>query len=154
MTLRDSVLPDLSPSAWRHTYRLPLPPGALEIDQIGKAFLTASPWWLRHLATLRDVLVRPFGLRPMASAGGVFQSVARTPDEWLLGADDRHLDFRVSLRVFAAPDGAQLQISTWVQPHGRLGRVYLALVAPLHRGIVPCKARAMWRWLAAGGGHG
>ena len=59
----------------------------------------------------------------------------------ILGTDDRHLDFRVSILRSEAKD--LVAISTWVRPHNNLGRAYLAMVYPFHRIIVArCLANA------------
>lgn len=72
---------------------------------------------------------------------GIFPVVARTPDEILLGLDDRHLDFRVSVRV-ADEESANLGIvSTLVRFNGWLGRAYFLPVRPAHRLIVPVMLR-------------
>jgi hypothetical protein len=68
---------------------------------------------------------------------GGFPVVAQSPQEVVLGFDDKHLDFRVSITV--APDGAtgtQVTVTTVVKTNNLLGRVYLAAVMPFHRAIV------------------
>jgi len=54
-----------------------------------------------------------------------------------MGGDDRHLDFRVG--VLVRPDaqgGRELVVVTVVHCHNRLGRTYLAVIAPFHRTIL------------------
>ncbi len=54
-----------------------------------------------------------------------------------MGADDRHLDFRVTIQVRAdAANGRELLAGTVVHCHNRLGRIYLATIAPFHRVIM------------------
>ncbi|WP_176523049.1 DUF2867 domain-containing protein [Blastococcus aggregatus] len=61
----------------------------------------------------------------------------------LLRLDDRHLDFRVSLRLLHSGGAAEfLQLTTTVTVHGALGRAYFALVRPFHRRIVPAMLRS------------
>ena len=71
--------------------------------------------------------------------------------EIVLGEDDKHLDFRLSL--LCSPASAQspqrrLILSTAVHCHNRLGRFYITLIAPFHRRIVRAclrqAARAGW----------
>jgi hypothetical protein len=72
---------------------------------------------------------------------GVFAVHSATQDEVILGTDDRHLDFRVSI-LRSVPDDF-VAISTWVRPHNIAGRAYLAAVYPFHRIIVArCLASA------------
>jgi Protein of unknown function (DUF2867) len=68
-------------------------------------------------------------------------SSAFSPDrdrELILGEDDRHLDFRLSLLLRARPDGSgdELVATTVVRCHNALGRMYLALIAQFHRLVV------------------
>ena len=60
-----------------------------------------------------------------------------TATERVGGANDRHLDFRATsqLRVDGA-EGRELLTATVVHCHNRLGRIYLATIAPFHRVIV------------------
>lgn len=100
------------------------------------AIIAAFPDWARMLLRLRNLLMRPFGLRAAAPADqphlGPFPIVSETPDEILLGFDDRHLDFRISV---LASDGL-VHCSTWVAPHNPAGRIYLTAIMPFHVLIV------------------
>jgi hypothetical protein len=114
------------------------------------------PGWAKALLALRDLMVRPLGLktgseqdlRPPtreeitnATYPGIFAVHAVNDDEVILGANDKHLDFRVSVLRSEADDIVAL--STWVHPHNAMGRAYLALVYPFHRVIVArCLANA------------
>jgi Protein of unknown function (DUF2867) len=86
------------------------------------------PGWAGLLLAVRNALVRPFGLKTGASGETTFPACHETDDEIVLGIDDRHLDFRIGL---IRQDG-RLYMSTWVHPHNRWGRAYLALVMPFH----------------------
>jgi hypothetical protein len=94
----------------------------------------ALPGWVRPLMGLRNAVVRPFGLRTGTTADeAVFPVCLETEDEIILGIDDRHLDFRIGL---IRKDG-RIFMSTWVHPHNRWGRAYLAAVMPFH--ILICR---------------
>lgn len=86
------------------------------------------PRWAAALLRLRNALVRPFGLKTGEPGQPIFPTCHETEDEIILGTDDRHLDFRIGL---IRQDG-RLFMSTWVHPHNRWGRAYLALVMPFH----------------------
>ncbi len=86
------------------------------------------PRWAGALLRLRNALVRPFGLKTGEPGQPIFPTCHETEDEIILGTDDRHLDFRIGL---IRQDG-RLFMSTWVHPHNRWGRAYLALVMPFH----------------------
>jgi hypothetical protein len=103
------------------------------------------PGWIGALMSLRDMLVRPLGLRTrddraLADARriGAFPILSQTSQRVVMGLDDRHLDFRLAVDV-AALDGQRREVTatTLVKTHNRLGRVYLAFVLPFHRRIVP-----------------
>lgn len=93
----------------------------------------ALPRWAASLLSLRNAIVRPFGLKTEADPGlpsvGLFPIRKDDPQEFILGLDDRHLDFRIT--VFR--EAGRLYLSTWVRPHNIWGRAYLALVMPAHR---------------------
>jgi hypothetical protein len=55
----------------------------------------------------------------------------------VVGEDDRHLDFRAAiLQRTDAAGGRELVVVTVVHCHNRLGRTYLAVIAPFHRTIL------------------
>jgi Protein of unknown function (DUF2867) len=88
----------------------------------------ALPGWAQHLLGLRNLLVRPFGLKTGTVEGPIFPTCHETADEIILGTDDRHLNFRIGV---IRQDG-RLYMSTWVHPHNLWGRAYLRLVLPFH----------------------
>jgi hypothetical protein len=104
------------------------------------------PTPFKHLLVIRSFLVRPFGIatvsyedlaRPIDTYRsyaigdkiGRWTLFAKSDEEMIVGANDRHLDFRVSLFREA---GARLSISTVVMTHNAFGRAYLALILPFH----------------------
>jgi hypothetical protein len=143
-------------------YAIDLPVGAThDTLALARCTLERSAPWVDALMALRDRLVAGFGiktakaLRADASAEvpriGLFRIYETHGDEVVLGEDDRHLDFRVSvLRTpGAAPgDGDRLTTVTVVHCHNRLGRNYIRLITPFHRLVVRTSleraARAGW----------
>ena len=91
------------------------------------------PRWVLAALGLRELLVGLVGIDRGGS--GAFDTLARAEDEVLLGADANHLDFRASVR--REPD--RVVLTTVVRLHNRRGRVYSALVRPVH----PVVVRAM-----------
>ena len=57
-------------------------------------------------------------------------------DEIVLGEDDRHLDFRLSLLRRNSPTGTQLVATTVVRSHNAFGLTYLNLIRPFHHLVV------------------
>lgn len=110
-----------------------------------------SPPWVNALMRLRNLVVMPLGLKGGAGnhAGGkqvsgksqpvgFFPVLAQSPDRVVLGLDDRHLDFRLVVDVCDLQDGKQgITATTIVRTHNLAGRLYLAIVKPFHRIIVP-----------------
>jgi len=119
----------------------------LALTAIGaaKRVLGRSPRWVGLLTQLRNLAVRPFGLKagaepdaPPESRIGIFPLISQAQGRVVLGLDDRHLDFRVLVEVRELGMGRQeVAASTVVKTHNWLGRAYLAIVKPFHRIIVP-----------------
>jgi len=90
------------------------------------------PGWAMALLRLRNALVRPLGLKteaePDRPSVGMFPIRKDDGQEFVLGLDDRHLDFRIAV----LRQGERLYLSTWVHPHNVWGRAYLRLVMPFH----------------------
>ena len=137
---------------------LPLPPaksGKSIPNQVMAAFWTTCPAWLKFLFRLRDLLVRPFGLKTGEgpsrekleealnngeSCG--FMSVAeRTADETIVALDDKHLVAYMSVYI----EGGQVFASTVVRYHNKLGVVYFNLIRPFHVLVVKNLFKQMMR---------
>jgi len=132
-------------------YSIELPVGASTNPELLARFIFAhqAPW-IGALTAIRDALVAGFGLktaRRLASlsaeggAGrlGIFKIYSTSPTEVVLGEDDKHLDFRLSVLCSGQSlPGAKrrLILSTVVHCHNRLGRLYIFLIAPFHRLVV------------------
>jgi Protein of unknown function (DUF2867) len=104
-----------------------------------------APGWINGLLRLRNAVVSRFGLKageksskPFVEKAGIFPVLDEAPHRIVLGLDDKHLDFRLLVDVNDAGGGMQtVTASTLVKTHNRFGRIYLAIVKPFHRVIVP-----------------
>jgi hypothetical protein len=105
-------------------------------DVRGAMLAMKPPGWVQGLMRMRDRIVALFGLKTSESRD-MFAELRRTDDEIVLGTDDRHLDFRLSLRVVANA----VEVGTLVQFNSRFGRLYFALIKPFHLLIVPAVLR-------------
>ena len=108
---------------------------------------------------VRDMLVAGFGLKTaghlasldVESGAGrlsIFKVYSTSPTEVVLGEDDKHLDFRLSVLCSGqSSPGAKrhLILSTVVYCHNRLGRLYIFLIAPFHRLVVQSSLRSAAR---------
>ena len=99
------------------------------------------PRWVDGLLVLRNLAVTPFGLKRGAPAEvqriGIVPVVSASPERVVMGFDDAHLDFRVVVEVAPEASGQRITATTLVRTRNRLGRLYLAVVKPFHRAIVP-----------------
>ena len=102
----------------------------VDVDQAANRAMD-FPMWVTWLMKIRNIAVTPFGLRTDLGQGetiGFFPIVERNENEIILGFDDKHLDFRISILT----DGSHAYGATWVRRHNRLGRMYLAMIMPFH----------------------
>lgn len=116
-----------------------------DAESLARHIFTGQPKWIAVLLGVRDIAVWPFGLKRAVDLKAakddrisIFRVFERHEDEIILGEDDRHLDFRVSVLVQPAADDLpqRLTVTTLVFYNRLLGRAYLALIAPFHRLVV------------------
>ena len=133
-------------------YAIHLPNGATTSpEQLARFIVAQQAAWITHLMNLRDAIVAGFGLKTakQLTAGkdqriGMFKIYSTTTNEIILGEDDKHLDFRLSVLCTPRPECAnerRLVLSTVVHCHNRLGRTYILLIAPFHRLVVQSMLR-------------
>jgi hypothetical protein len=67
---------------------------------------------------------------------GLFTVQGITAKELILGLDDKHLNFRVSVLRSKQNGVDKVTVSTVVELHNSLGRAYLFVVKPFHKLIV------------------
>jgi hypothetical protein len=144
-----AFLPDLSGSYYWDSYEAPLRRDALSMTEIYLALFAHHPRWARLLLALRGRIVAPLGLRASTAADfdtieikpayaigekiARFTLYAQSDTEIVTGGDDRHLDFRVSVRKLTDRGTPRVALTTSVRPHNRLGKAYLLVVLPFHR---------------------
>jgi hypothetical protein len=146
------------------SYLARLPAGRrYTLDEAVALVFATTPGWVKGLMQLRNGLVRPFGLKvgsPREAPGragpllpgarvGIFRVFDRRPDELLLGEDDRHLDFRVSVLLRDEGEAQWATVTTVIHFHNALGRAYFAVVRPFHQLIVPTLMRRALRVAAS-----
>jgi hypothetical protein len=144
--------PLLSGAQFIDAFRVDLAGCAIDARNAAERMMGHSPRWIEALLTLRNLLVAPFGLKtsgkgenPPRETIGLFPILTQTPHRLVAGFDDKHLDFRVVVDVAASgPDsetGQQVTATTLVRTHNLFGRIYLAIILPFHRVIVPAMLR-------------
>ena len=114
---------------------------AITAEEAAQAIFGHSPAWVGALMKARGVFAKAVGLkhsdmRSGEQQHGIFKVQQRHANEIIIGEDDSHLNFRIS--VLCAGDrhaGAQrtVTVSTAVETHNALGRAYMFVVKPFHR---------------------
>ncbi|HSW05957.1 MAG TPA: DUF2867 domain-containing protein [Aquabacterium sp.] len=149
-------------------FAIGLPSGASgDPDLLARFIFAHQPSWIGKLTNLRDRIVACFGLKTAehlatlagdakAKRLGIFRVYGTSDTEIVVGEDDKHLDFRVSVLCAAGPapdSGRQLIVSTVVHCHNLLGRAYILVIAPFHRQVVKASLRraAQIGWPRAAG---
>lgn len=149
-------------------YSIKLPIGTTASPELLARFIFSQEApWIAGLMKVRDALVAGFGLKTSSQLAalyadsrvkrvGIFKIYSSTDHEIVLGEDDKHLDFRLSVLCSVAPaqtDERRLVLSTVVHCHNRLGRIYIFLIAPFHRLVVQASLRRAARigWPQASG---
>ncbi|GAB3650089.1 hypothetical protein GCM10028791_16840 [Echinicola sediminis] len=127
------------------------PDQVITSTDIGRAFFTSSPKWVDKLFALRNGIVRMFGLKTSGGQAnrqqevdefkcevgeqlGLFKVFSKSQNEVVLGENDKHLDFRVSLfwePVVTDHQKKRLIISTAVKFNNSFGRLYFLPVRSL-----------------------
>tara|TARA_B100001173_G_C15992235_1_gene549488 strand:+ start:382 stop:933 length:552 start_codon:yes stop_codon:yes gene_type:complete len=139
----------------------------INITEIGKAFFSSGPKWVDNLFSLRNKIVSIFGLKTPGKITnraqqlelfkcnpgeqlGLFKVFSKNENEVILGEDDKHLNFRISMFVNQSKEDAKkkhLIISTTVEYNNWFGKLYFLPVRPFHKLIVPTMLKGMIRKL-------
>jgi hypothetical protein len=98
--------------------------------------LFKMPKWVNGLMKIRDLLIWPFGLKTAkeTKSNKIFPVIAQTENEVIMGINDKHLNFRVS--VLIDREKSYIYTTTLVQYNNRLGKAYFLLIKLFHRIIV------------------
>jgi len=127
----------------------------INIMDVGKAFFKPNPKWVDGLLILRNKIVSLFGLKTTKNINntekpgklkfepgehaGIFRVFDRTKDEIILGENDKHLDFRLSLHLAEYkndPAKKVITATTVVKFNNWFGRLYFFPVKPFHKLII------------------
>jgi len=135
--------PALPQADWSDRFEVDGVPGPLTAHQALEQMTARAPGWMEPLMALRNRLVRLAGLKPARI--DQFPVIEEGDDAIVVGFDDRHLDFRLVIRVdgSSATADRRVSIAHLVDRHNRLGRAYIAVVTPFHRLIVTRMLRAL-----------
>ena len=144
-------------------------PGLSALGQFLRA-AAATPGWVNVLMAMRNRAAAAIGLKNLGGLDrmgltglmgyakaeadyqpgdrvGIFTLIENTPQEVLLGDNDKHLEVVLSVhRALPAASGETVvTVTTVVHIHNLLGRLYMLPVAPLHKIITPSVLQAIGR---------
>ncbi len=162
MTVRKTVFPKASllytgPAHYHYadSFSARLNRNTITAQEAGRAFFMSAPAWVETLYAFRNRVVRMMGLKVPDTQNreqqlaafaclpgeqlGLFKVFDATADEVILGEDDKHLNFRISLLLDRVQQ--QLIMTTTVHHNNWLGRLYFLPVRPFHRFIAPAMLR-------------
>lgn len=150
----DVPLPSVLDRRWveaacfRDAYRAPLRDRDARLVDIFFALFAHFPWWMKSVLIVRNRLASWCGLAaPTASEVlhvqvkdsyrvgdkiGLWPIFSRTDAELVVGRDNKHLDFRLSVLKLAQGEDASVVVSTVCSVHNAYGRVYLFFIVPFH----------------------
>lgn len=117
-----------------------------DLEQIATKIFGTFPVWVKWFFQIRSVLVRLIGLKTAPPEDynkeirvggyiGFFRIFAILPDEMILGADDSHLNFRVSI-YNSGSKSYNIKVTTLVKFNNFTGKLYMSLISPFHRLVV------------------
>lgn len=121
-------------------------------SELGKLFFSSGSPWIKKLFSLRNKIVKIFGLKVSENQEkkeynyepgdqiGLFKVLEKNDHEIIIGEDDKHLNFRVSLMLDNENNqqhNRKLTITTIVTYNNWWGKLYFFPVKPFHKMIVP-----------------
>ena len=125
----------------------------IDFSEISEAFLKSKSKWISALMKLRDKIVNPLGLKTSEKIDdkeiqyfkfekgkrlGIFKLIDKVENEVILGENDKHLNFRISILLDnPTKDTKILTISSIVKFNNWFGRLYFMIIKPFHNIIVP-----------------
>jgi len=115
-------------------------PSNVDAPEAKRRIIAGTPGWVKSLMVMRNQLVGLGGLKTAPISD--FPVLAESPEQVLLGFDDKQLNFRIVVHLATATQ--QLSLTTIVRTHNFFGRAYLRIVLPFHRLIVRRMIEKVW----------
>ncbi len=125
------------------------------LAEISRLVFAKVPKWIEFLMRLRNSLVKVFGLKTEKPADfhenfkvggyvGFFKIFSIEPNEIIMGADDKHLNFRVS--IYNSGEATfNIKVTTLVEYNNSFGRWYMAIVKPFHHIVVKVMVKQAYK---------
>ncbi len=119
-------------------------------DDLLVSFWTDFPGWVNRLFQLRNLLVKPFGLKGAKGNNlAAFENTIRTgapynmasvpaknPHETVLLLTDEHLDAYMAVHIQSNESHKMISAITLVHFKNKLGRLYFFVIKPFHGFVV------------------
>lgn len=127
------------------TYKIQITSNDCTVDKITTDIFTL-PSGFDYLMKLRNRMVKRFGLKTgdkkeadnepyysIGSKAAYFTVLDRNESEIVMAENDKHLNFRTSVRIEKGAVNSSVYLSTIVQFNNFFGRLYFLPVKPFHR---------------------
>lgn len=116
------------------------------METLSRKIFGTTPGWVKFLFRIRNFFARLIGLKTdppeninrQFEVGGFvsfFEIYEISENEVILGADDSHLKFRVSILNTNSKD-FNIKVTTLVEYVNRTGKIYMFIVGPFHKILV------------------
>ena len=143
---------DAAKAHFSDAYEVENPQADCSAFAVWLATVKKTPRWVTQSRALRNTIVAHLGLKHSGDLSsfdfskpaqdykvgdhvGLFTVYEITENEVVMGETDKHLDVRISL--FKSNHGGRVVVSTVVHIKNWLGHLYMFVVTPMHRIIVP-----------------
>lgn len=154
--LLDTLMPRRQ---FQDSYSGRLAASAMEMTpvELARHIFGRMPRWIEALMAARNRIAGWIGLKnvgalagnrsdaPTAAIGGrigAFTVYGQCADEVVFGERDSHLDVMISVHRRQEAGQERVYVTTSVDIHNWVGRLYMLVVAPAHRIIAPAGLRA------------
>ena len=134
-------------------YQATLTDTQMSVQEIYEAVFGDEPKWVSHLMNIRGKFAAVLGLKhdtdgirvdaadvdgkkyQVGKRIGFFTVQLVEPGELIVGDDDKHLNFRISIYKSSWQGAQTVTVSTVVEIHNMLGKLYMLVVKPFHKRI-------------------
>ena len=137
----------MEPVDYADSYSVPLSHNHnYKIDELVLSIFDNVPAWIGALFKLRNIIVKPFGLKTSFKKTitnvpdnriGKFRILVESDNKIILGENDKHLNFRAIIQIINKGEDEKLVVSTLVHFNNLLGKLYFIPVKPFHKLIIP-----------------
>ncbi len=134
---------------FRDSYRASLSCKRASIVDIFLGIFAHHPMWMKIVLIVRNRIAPFFGLDAPGASDiinfeikssynvgdkiGVWPILSLTETELVVGRDDKHLDFRLSVLKVTDGETASVVVSTICVVNNTFGKVYLFFIVPFHK---------------------